>query len=218
MSTAATPSGGDDREPRGRDAATTGTATRPDYDDGARRDDRDPIAREKERFGGMHFFLAFFGWLTATGMVVLLTAILTTILGAIGLQNSAPNATSGSGSQIAAAIGVATVAGILFVAYYCGGYVAGRMARFSGAKQGLAVWLWALVIAILAAIAGAVAGSATGAFAQLNTNSLHLSNAAGLVGIVTAIVAVLFSLGGALLGGIGGVRYHRKVDRVGLGA
>ena len=38
---------------------------------------------------------------------------------------------------------------ILFVAYYCGGYVAGRMARFHGARQGFAVWVWALVIAIV---------------------------------------------------------------------
>jgi hypothetical protein len=34
---------------------------------------------------------------------------------------------------------------ILFVAYYCGGYAAGRMGRFNGMKQGIAVWLWALV-------------------------------------------------------------------------
>ena len=33
---------------------------------------------------------------------------------------------------------------VLFIAYFAGGYVAGRMARFSGMKQGLAVWIWAV--------------------------------------------------------------------------
>ena len=48
-----------------------------------------------------------------------------------------------------------------FVAYYCGGYVAGRMARFDGVKQGVAVWVWALVIAIIVTVLGAVGGSST---------------------------------------------------------
>ena len=38
--------------------------------------------------------------------------------------------------------GVVVAAVVLFVAYVCGGYVAGRMARFDGIKQGLAVWGW----------------------------------------------------------------------------
>lgn len=35
----------------------------------------DVAAREKEQFGGMKFGAAFFGWLTATGAAVLLTAL-----------------------------------------------------------------------------------------------------------------------------------------------
>lgn len=40
-------------------------------------------------------------------------------------------------------VGIIVLGVIVLVAYYCGGYVAGRMARFDGMKQGLAVWLWA---------------------------------------------------------------------------
>lgn len=58
---------------------------------------------------------------------------------------------------------------ILFIAYYAGGYVAGRMARFDGAKQGIAVWLWALVIAIVVAVVLAVAGSEYNVLSQLNS-------------------------------------------------
>lgn len=34
------------------------------------------VSRERERFGGMKFGSAFFGWLTAMGTAVLLTALL----------------------------------------------------------------------------------------------------------------------------------------------
>lgn len=65
------------------------------------------------------------------------------------------------------------------------------MASFDGAKQGIAVGLWALVIAILVAVA-------TGS-------------------IITAVLAIAASLGGAILGGLAGMRFHRKVDRTALG-
>ena len=55
-------------------------------------------------------------------------------------------------------VGAIALVVLLFVAYFAGGYVAGRMARFSGAKQGLGVWLWALVVAVVVAIVGAIAG------------------------------------------------------------
>jgi hypothetical protein len=36
-------------------------------------------------------------------------------------------------------------------------------------------------------------------------------------GILTALGAAAVTLVGAILGGLAGMRYHRKVDRVGLG-
>ncbi|MDF2441871.1 MAG: hypothetical protein JWR01_74, partial [Subtercola sp.] len=35
--------------------------------------------------------------------------------------------------------------------------------------------------------------------------------------IITVIVVALIALLGAVAGGLGGMRYHRKVDRAGLG-
>ncbi|WP_375399720.1 hypothetical protein [uncultured Amnibacterium sp.] len=189
------------------------TAAAPQY--GERTDRTATLQREKAEFGGMRFFLAFFGWLTATGAVVLMSAIVAGILAALGVPNSASKTAGNTAAvQTAGVLGFVVLAVLLFVGYYIGGYVAGRMARFSGLKQGLAVWLWAVIIAVLVAAAGAVASTSVGAFSQLNTAGLPISGSlATSAGIIALVVAIVFSLVGALLGGLGGMRFHRKVDR-----
>jgi len=88
-----------------------------------------------------------------------------------------------------------------------------------GAKQGFAVWLWALIFAIVVAILGAVLGSQFNVLANINSFPRIPINEGTLtvVGIITAIVLALVPLLGAILGGKAGMHYHRKVDRVGLG-
>ena len=179
----------------------------------------DVVEREKEQFGGMKFGSAFFGWLTATGTAIILTALVATTGAAIGLGGNTDVDEAAEAArrnaQTVGIVGAIAVLVVLFVAYYCGGYVAGRMARFNGAKQGLAVWLWALVIAIVGAIAGSQFNilANVNSFPRIPVNEGDVTTA----GIVTAVLAALVSLGGAVLGGIAGMRFHRKVDRVGLG-
>jgi len=182
----------------------------------------DVVARERERFGGIKFGSAFFGWLTALGTVVLLTAVVGAIGAAVGFQTGT---TVGEAADAAAQnadtvgiVGAIAVAVVLFVAYLAGGYVAGRMARFSGALQGLGVWLWGILIAIVAAVVTLIAGDQWDILTNLNSfPRIPVSADATTTGIVTAIVAAVITLGGAVLGGLAGMRYHRKVDRVGLG-
>jgi hypothetical protein len=182
------------------------------------------VAREEERFGGFKFGSAFFGWLTATGLAVLLTALIAAIGGAIGLTS--PETAEDAANAAAENMGVATIVGaialglVLFISYFAGGYVAGRMARFSGLKQGLAVWLWAVVIAVLVALLTAIAGSQWDILAGLDSFPRIPMTPESLTttGILTAIGAAVVTLGGALLGGVAGMRYHRRVDREGFGA
>jgi hypothetical protein len=181
----------------------------------------DVVAREKEQFGGMKFGSAFFGWLTATGMAVILTALVAAAGAAVGLATNVDTSNvKADQAQTVGIVGAIALVVILFVSYYCGGYVAGRMARFNGAKQGIAVWLWALIIAVLAAILGAIAGSQFNILANLNSFPRIPVNEGTLTigGIITAIVVALVALAGAVLGGLAGMRYHRKVDAVGLGS
>jgi len=210
----------------------------PRHDTGAVRDDRDVrdadrngvpdrrtvVARQKEEHGGIKWGSAFFGWLTAAGTAILVTALLSAIGTAVGLgalsgpQQAEREATQNA--QTVGLIGAIALLVVLFIAYYAGGYVAGRMARFDGAKQGIAVWLWALVIAIVVAVVVAVAGSEYNVLSQLNSLPRVPISEGDLAtgGIITAIAAVVASLGGAILGGLAGMRFHRKVDRTGLGS
>src|SRR5579875_1554240 len=173
------------------------------------------LRREREQFSGMHFWLAFFGWLTATGMTVVLLAL----VAAVGALFRAQNLLGlQQGVQALGIGGAIALLVVLLIAYYCGGYVAGRMARFSGLKQGLAVWLWAVIVAVLLGIAGAVAGTTTGATNRLGSVAqLPLSpSTLTVAGIVSAVAVLVVTLVGALLGGLAGMRYHRRVDRAGL--
>ena len=93
------------------------------------------------------------------------------------------------------------------------------MARFNGLKQGLGVWLWAVIMAILVAVAGWLADARFDVLAQLNSFPRIPLNEGTLTtaGVIVAICVVAASLIGALLGGLAGMRYHRRVDRAGLG-
>ena len=106
---------------------------------------------------------------------------------------------------------------ILFIAYFVGGYVAGRMARFNGAKQGLAVWLWAVVIAIVLTVIGLIAGQQTDITSQINLPTIPVSSGdltvGGLIGLAIVLVVTLIA---AILGGLSGMRFHRRVDKAGF--
>ena len=183
----------------------------------------DVAEREQERFGGVKVGSAFFGWLAAMGTAVLLTALVAGAGAAIGLgiTGDVEDATGAAAenAETVGLIGAIALVVIMLVAYFCGGYVAGRMARFNGAKQGVAVWVWAVVIAVVVAILVAVGGADFNILANVNgfpripINEGDLTTAS----IITAVLVAVASLVGAILGGLAGMRFHRRVDRVGLG-
>src|SRR5918997_5907831 len=116
---------------------------------------RTNLAPEQARpLGRIRWGSAFFGWVTAIGTTALLGAIVTAGGAAMGLVNPLTAAPGPAPTMGVAGAVLMLVA--IFVGYYCGGYVAGRMARFAGARQGVAVWLWTLFLA------GVGAGIATG--------------------------------------------------------
>jgi hypothetical protein len=82
------------------------------------------------------------------------------------------------------------------------------------------VWVWALIAAIVVAVLGMVAGQRFNILASLNSFPRIPVNEGQLntMSIIAAIVVAVVALVGAVLGGLAGMRFHRKVDRAGFAA
>ena len=180
---------------------------------------KEVVAAQRARYGGISWGSAFFGWLSANGVAVLLLALLSALGVAFGLTagvDDAQSATDQATTGIGLGAGIALLAA-LFLAYLAGGYVAGRMARFDGAKQGVAVWVVGLLVVLLLALAGLVFGSQYNVLAQLDLPRIPINEGtATTAGIITLVAILVVTLLGAVLGGKLGERFHRKVDRAGF--
>jgi hypothetical protein len=191
-----------------------GTATRARATGDAVVLDRDARLRQRDEFGGINWGAAFFGWIVAIGLGVLLTAIVSAAGAAIGLTDAS---TAKENADTIGIVGGALLIAIAVISYYAGGYVAGRMSRFDGARQGFGVWLFGLIVTLLVAAAGAILGDQYNVFEQLNLPRIPVSTSDLTAGGAIALGAiVLGSLIAAVLGGKVGQRYHNKVDRAAL--
>jgi hypothetical protein len=168
--------------------------------------------RQRIRFGGISWGSAFFGLLSAIGLAALLLGIVAAAGVAIGVSEI-ENVTNGDADTIGLG-GAILVLAILALSWLCGGYVAGRMARFDGLKQGLAVWLWTVLIGVALAIAALIGGSDYDVFAQLNLPNVAVGDQTLTTGgAITLAAACVVTLVFAVLGGKLGDRFHRRVDR-----
>ena len=105
---------------------------------------------------------------------------------------------------------------VLATAYFCGGYVAGRMSRFDGKRQGFGVWAIGFLITLAIAALAAVAGSEWNVFNQLNLPRIPIDEgdlATG--GAIALVLGLLTTLIASVLGGAKGRHYHDRVDRAG---
>jgi hypothetical protein len=176
---------------------------------------RDVHLRQRDEFGGLNWGAAFFGWLVAIGVATLLTAILSAAGAAIGLTKTTESAATKSAETIGIVGGILFLV-VLLVAYYAGGYVAGRMSRFDGPRQGAGVWVIGLLVTILLAVAGVLLGAKYNVLSKLSLPHIPIDEGSLTTGGVIALVAVVLgTLLAAVLGGKAGTRYHRKIDNVG---
>lgn len=189
-----------DHEPRDRDRAAGPGVVR---------------ERQREEYGGFNIGAAFFGWLVAVGLAVLLTALLSAAGAAIGLTELSEGEARSNAETISIIGGILLIA-VLAISYYAGGYVAGRMSRFDGGRQGLGVWLLGLLATAVLAVLGAIAGSEYNLFSQLNLPRIPIDEGSLAGGAAITLILILgATLLAAMSGGKVGERYHRKVDRAG---
>ena len=166
-------------------------------------------ALQHDEFGGINWGSAFFGWLVTVGMATILIGLLSAAGAAFGLSDVNDTETIGVAGGILLVL-------VLAAAYYCGGYVSGRMSRFDGARQGIAVWALGLAVTLVLALAGTLFGAEYNVFERLNLPRVPVDEGSLTAGAAVALVGVVVvTLGAAMGGGMVGERFHQKVDRVG---
>jgi hypothetical protein len=174
------------------------------------------LRRERQEFGGrIQWEAVFFGLLAAVGLGACLVAMVLGGLVAAGVTSFSVDS-AGLVDRMTAGGGAIAIA-ILALSYLTGGYVAARMARFDGMRQGLGIWVLSLLIVIAAAITAWIAGGHLDPTESISLPSnpvdegpLHQS-AWAIAGVL-----LLVPLGAALIGGALGDRFHRAVDRAGF--
>ncbi|MGH3386613.1 MAG: hypothetical protein ACRDO1_18695 [Nocardioidaceae bacterium] len=172
--------------------------------------------RQREEYGGLHVGAAFYGWLVAAAMAVLLASLAGAVATGVGASFDISRADLDRQSETLTVAGLALIGAIVLIAYFAGGYVAGRMTRFDGGRQGFGAWVIGVLTLLALGVVGAVFGRRYDAFDQVDqvdlpasvgsTETLSLGPALVLAAVVLA--TMLF----AIMGGKAGNRYHRKVD------
>jgi hypothetical protein len=166
-------------------------------------------------YRGFKFGAAFFGWLIAISMSVLLMAAVAAA--ALGTAEILDYTTGDAKAQAGAA--AITAAGVtvfmLTLAFYIGGYVAGRLARFDGGRQGFGVWMIAVLAGAVASGASWILDSRYGFLDDLNRPDVNIAGNTLLLGTIAAAAALLLlTLLAAIVGGKAGRRYHDRIDQL----
>jgi hypothetical protein len=171
-----------------------------------------PLSRDTAGdLGGFKLGSAFFGWLIATGMSALLAALAIAIASLAGAGITRADL-SAVGDIDGPLVGIVLLL-VLALSYFAGGYVAGRLARFQGARAGFGVWAIAGLLTLLLAALGALLGSQFNLLAQVELPRLTLGSAGlALGGVGALVVSSGITLVAAVAGGHAGERYHARID------
>jgi len=166
------------------------------------------ISAARDRFGGIDIPASLVGMLTALSTTLILAGLIGASLGAVDYQSGL----EGDAEDIALWSMIGGVA-VLFVAYFIGGWAAGRMARYDGARNGFATGVWTLVFGAILAGLGAWIGSDYDVFRNVELPQWFSTDAFTTRAIITGIAAIAAMFLGGIVGGLWGERYHRRADR-----
>lgn len=157
----------------------------------------------------LSFISILAGVFTAYGTVLLLLGIAAGVGNELGFETGGISDNEWRDIGIGAAVAVGVV---LFISYFFGGYVAGRMGRRAGLVHGLFVFLLGLVVVAVAAGAASLGADGEAISDELANQGIPTEaddwSDIGLFGGLGVLAAMLL---GALLGGIKGERWHGKL-------
>jgi hypothetical protein len=172
--------------------------------------------RERQAFGGrIQWEAAFFGWLASIGLAAILVAMTIGAGVAVGLTEL--HDTAGKQVENLSVGGGVILILSLALAYVAGGYVAARMARFDGWRQGLGVWLLSLLMILALAVAAWIGGGDINPLQSLSLPRIPVDEGPLTQGgAIASAIILLVTFGSAIAGGFLGERFHRAVDRAGV--
>jgi hypothetical protein len=171
------------------------------------------IHAARERFGGIDIPASLVGMLTALSSTLIIAGLIGAAFGVVGYQRGLDQSGLEQRAEDLSNWSLLGGAAVLFVAYLIGGWAAGRMARYDGARNGFATGIWTLVFAGILAGLGAWAGSEYDVFRNVDLPQWFTADAFTTAAIVSGVVAILAMFIGGTLGGAWGERYHRRADR-----
>ena len=172
----------------------------------ARRVGRDVgVVEARRRFGGIDVPATLGGTAAAIGTAVLVAGLLAGA-GTVGYQRGL------AGTEDLSIGGLVAGLATLLVAFLVGGWVAGRMARYDGGRNGVLTAVWFLLLAALMSGLGAWLGREYDVFPSLRLPQWFSADARTGAAVVTGLVALAVMLLAGWLGGHLGSRYHRKAD------
>ncbi len=173
--------------------------------------------RLRDMYGGVDWLASFLGFVFAIVAAAVFSLIASLVLVPLGFPPDL------GGGEFGAAVitGLVLFGLLIFLTFFFGGYVAGRLARFDGGRNGAMLLVWFFIaILVLALAAGVFSGFLPAGVSDSVGNLLDgVSStvgdlaAAGAIGIAVAVGALLLALLGGFLGGRLGDRYHAEIDR-----
>ncbi len=173
--------------------------------------------RLRDMYGGVDWLASFLGFVFS----VVIASVFSTVAGLVLVPFGFPPEISGGQLGASVLTGLAVVGVLIFLTYFFGGYVAGRLARFDGGRNGAMVLAWTFILALILALVTVVFSGFLPAGASESILNLAQGTAsaagslagAGVAGIVVAVAALLLALLGGFFGGRLGSRYHTEIDR-----
>ncbi|AHY46404.1 Hypothetical Protein RradSPS_1121 [Rubrobacter radiotolerans] len=170
--------------------------------------------RLREIYGGVDWLASFLGFVFAAVAGSFLFALASLIFVPLGISVEI-----GATLTAAAITALVLLAVLIFLTYFFGGYVAGRLARFDGGRNGAMSVFWGLLIGFILFVVGTfLPGSLGESVRDFYQGSLLpvLGSVLDLGAIGIGIVAggVLVAVLGGILGGKLGSRYHAEIDQI----
>jgi hypothetical protein len=173
--------------------------------------------RLRDMYGGVDWLASFLGFV----FTLVIASVFSTVAGLVLVPfGFSPDI---SGGELGASVltGLAVVGVLIFLTYFFGGYVAGRLARFDGGRNGAMVLAWTIIVALILALVAVVfsgflptdAARVIANLTQGTASAVGNLAGAGVAGIVVAVAALLLALLGGIFGGRLGSRYHTEIDR-----